>query len=55
MAGNIVFLGFGIAGASGLPVLAPLIWLAVFLGARDVAAFSLPGWPTADRSTSRER
>jgi uncharacterized membrane protein YoaK (UPF0700 family) len=31
MTGNIVFLGFGIAGGSGLPVLAPLISLAAFL------------------------
>jgi uncharacterized membrane protein YoaK (UPF0700 family) len=31
MTGNIVFLGFGIAGAGGLPVLAPLISLAAFL------------------------
>jgi uncharacterized membrane protein YoaK (UPF0700 family) len=31
MTGNIVFLGFGIAGGSGLPVVAPLISLAAFL------------------------
>ena len=31
MTGNIVFLGFGIAGSSGLPVVAPLISLAAFL------------------------
>ena len=31
MTGNIVFLGFGIAGGSGLPVLAPLISLGAFL------------------------
>ena len=31
MTGNIVFLGFGIAGSGGLPVLAPLISLASFL------------------------
>lgn len=31
MTGNIVLLGFGIAGAGGLPVLAPLISLAAFL------------------------
>jgi uncharacterized membrane protein YoaK (UPF0700 family) len=31
MTGNIVFLGFGIAGAGGLPVLAPLISLGAFL------------------------
>src|ERR1700756_4160898 len=32
MTGNIVFLGFGIAGSGGLPVVAPLISLAAFLG-----------------------
>ena len=31
MTGNIVFLGFGIAGGTGLPVLAPIISLAAFL------------------------
>jgi uncharacterized membrane protein YoaK (UPF0700 family) len=31
MTGNIVLLGFGIAGAGGLPVLAPMISLAAFL------------------------
>lgn len=31
MTGNIVFLGFGIAGAGGLPVVAPLVSLAAFL------------------------
>jgi uncharacterized membrane protein YoaK (UPF0700 family) len=31
MTGNIVLLGFGIAGGSGLPVVAPLVSLAVFL------------------------
>jgi uncharacterized membrane protein YoaK (UPF0700 family) len=31
MTGNIVLLGFGIAGGSGLPVLAPLVSLAAFL------------------------
>jgi uncharacterized membrane protein YoaK (UPF0700 family) len=31
MTGNIVFLGFGIAGAGGLPVVSPLISLAAFL------------------------
>jgi uncharacterized membrane protein YoaK (UPF0700 family) len=32
MTGNIVLLGFGIAGSSGLPVIAPLVSLAAFLG-----------------------
>ena len=31
MTGNIVFLGFGIAGSGGLPVVAPLISLGAFL------------------------
>ncbi len=31
MTGNIVFLGFGIAGGAGLPVVAPLVSLAAFL------------------------
>jgi len=31
MTGNIVFLGFGIAGSGGLPVLAPLVSLGSFL------------------------
>ena len=31
MTGNIVFLGFGIAGGSGLPVISPLVSLAAFL------------------------
>jgi uncharacterized membrane protein YoaK (UPF0700 family) len=31
MTGNVVFLGFGIAGSAGLPVVAPLVSLAAFL------------------------
>src|SRR6266478_2240860 len=31
MTGNIVFLGFGIAGGTGLPVVAPLVSLGAFL------------------------
>jgi uncharacterized membrane protein YoaK (UPF0700 family) len=31
MTGNVVFLGFGIAGSGGLPVVAPLISLAAFM------------------------
>ena len=31
MTGNIVLLGFGLAGSGGLPVIAPLISLAAFL------------------------
>ena len=47
MTGNIVFLGFGIAGSGGLPVVAPLISLGAFLlgsGAGGVLAAK-----TADR------
>ena len=32
MTGNVVLLGFGLAGGSGLPVLAPIVSLAAFLG-----------------------
>src|SRR4030081_1441319 len=31
MTGNVVFLGFGIAGSGGLPVVAPLVSLGAFL------------------------
>src|SRR5271154_5158716 len=44
MTGNIVFLGFGIAGSGGLPVVAPLVSLAAFLigaGAGGVLAARL--------------
>jgi uncharacterized membrane protein YoaK (UPF0700 family) len=44
MTGNIVLLGFGIAGSGGLPVLAPLVSLAAFLlgaGAGGVLAARL--------------
>ncbi len=43
MTGNIVLLGFGIAGAKGLPVLAPLIALGAFLaGAGSGAQLGAP-------------
>jgi uncharacterized membrane protein YoaK (UPF0700 family) len=44
MTGNIVLLGFGIAGAGGLPVIAPIVSLAAFLlgaGAGGVLALRL--------------
>jgi uncharacterized membrane protein YoaK (UPF0700 family) len=44
MTGNVVLLGFGIAGAAGLPVLAPLVALAAFVigaGAGGVVATRL--------------
>jgi uncharacterized membrane protein YoaK (UPF0700 family) len=37
MTGNVVLLGFGIAGAGGLPVLAPLVSLAAFMCGAAVA------------------
>lgn len=37
--GNVIFLGFGIGGADGLPVLAPLIGLASFFAGSAAAAF----------------
>jgi uncharacterized membrane protein YoaK (UPF0700 family) len=46
MTGNIVFLGFGIAGSGGLPVLAPLISLGAFLlgaGAGGILARRMAG------------
>jgi uncharacterized membrane protein YoaK (UPF0700 family) len=49
MTGNVVFLGFGLAGSGGLPVVAPLISLAAFLlgaGGGGVLAAKL-----ADRHT----
>src|SRR6476469_2310474 len=36
MTGNIVLLGFGIAGSGGLPVVAPLVSLGAFLGGAAV-------------------
>lgn len=39
--GNVIFLGLGIAGAAGAPVLAPLVALVAFLGGGGVAALLL--------------
>jgi uncharacterized membrane protein YoaK (UPF0700 family) len=54
MTGNVVLLGFGAAGAQGLPVLAPIVSLAVFLigaaaGGRLASRLAGPagGQPTA--------
>ena len=52
MTGNIVFLGFGIAGGSGLPVLAPIVSLVAFLVGAVPAACSPRGWPTAGQGCS---
>ncbi len=48
MTGNIVFLGFGIAGSGGLPVVAPLVSLGAFLagaGSGGVLAYRLAQRP----------
>jgi uncharacterized membrane protein YoaK (UPF0700 family) len=45
MTGNIVLLGFGIAGGSGLPVISPLVSLAAFLAGAALGgrmSFALP-------------
>ena len=47
MTGNIVFLGFGIAGSGGLPVVAPLVSLARSFWAQAAVASSRGGWETA--------
>ena len=47
MTGNVVLLGFGIAGAAGLPVVSPLVSLAAFL--LGVAAGGLLAARVADR------
>jgi uncharacterized membrane protein YoaK (UPF0700 family) len=51
MTGNVVFLGFGIAGSGGLPVLAPLISLAAFLLGAGLGGG--PGGRLAERTTDR--
>ena len=53
MTGNVVLLGFGIAGGSGLPVLAPLISLSAFL-AGAVVGGRMTAWnPARIRHLSR--
>jgi uncharacterized membrane protein YoaK (UPF0700 family) len=47
MTGNIVLLGFGIAGSAGLTVVAPLVSLGAFLAGS--AAGSILAWRTGDR------
>ena len=39
MTGNVVLLGFGIAGAAGLPVVAPLVSLLAFLVGAGTGGF----------------
>src|SRR3954451_385315 len=47
MTGNVVLLGFGIAGSGGLPVVAPLVSLTAFLAGS--AAGGVQGARLADR------
>jgi hypothetical protein len=49
--GNIVLLGFGIAGSAGLPVVAPLVSLGAFLAGS--AAGGMLAISTADRHARR--
>jgi uncharacterized membrane protein YoaK (UPF0700 family) len=49
MTGNIVLLGFGIAGGSGLPVLAPLVSLGAFLAGAALGGRMALGGPTRTR------
>ncbi len=53
MTGNVVLLGFGIAGSSGLPVLAPLISLAAFLGGAVVGGRMGAALPLKEAQFSR--
>jgi len=52
MTENIVFLGFGIAGSGGLPVVAPLVSLGSFLLGAGGGGSSRSGWGSAIRCTS---
>jgi uncharacterized membrane protein YoaK (UPF0700 family) len=49
MTGNIVLLGFGIAGGSGLPVIAPLVSLGAFLGGAALGGRMALGGATRSR------
>jgi uncharacterized membrane protein YoaK (UPF0700 family) len=49
MTGNIVLLGFGIAGGSGLPVIAPLVALGAFLGGATLGGRLALGGPSRSR------
>jgi uncharacterized membrane protein YoaK (UPF0700 family) len=53
MTGNVVFLGFGIAGAGGLPVLAPIVSLAAFLAGAALGGRLSLGPTTKTRHFSR--
>ena len=53
MTGNIVLLGFGIAGGSGLPVVAPLVSLAAFLVGAALGGRMGAALPSGTRHFSR--
>jgi uncharacterized membrane protein YoaK (UPF0700 family) len=53
MTGNIVLLGFGIAGGSGLPVVAPLVSLAAFLVGASLGGRMGIALPSGTRHFSR--
>ena len=53
MTGNIVLLGFGIAGGSGLPVVAPLVSLAAFLVGAALGGRMGTALPSRTRHFSR--
>jgi uncharacterized membrane protein YoaK (UPF0700 family) len=55
MTGNVVFLGFGIAGGAGLPVVAPLVSVGAFLLEQVAAVCSRTGWEAAIPCTSATR
>lgn len=53
MTGNVVLLGFGIAGSPGLPVIAPLVSLASFLAGSVVGGRMVNRTPARSRHLSR--
>ncbi len=53
MTGNIVLLGFGIAGSGGLPVIAPLVSLAAFLAGSAMGGRMAAGMRTRTLHLSR--
>jgi uncharacterized membrane protein YoaK (UPF0700 family) len=53
MTGNVVLLGFGIAGSSGLPVVAPLVSLAAFLAGAAVGGRMGAALPVKEAHFSR--
>jgi uncharacterized membrane protein YoaK (UPF0700 family) len=53
MTGNVVLLGFGLAGAGGLPVLAPVISLLAFVAGAGPAGNWPDAWPIVASACSR--